>query len=92
MPIQDEKKKVRPIETDQTLKEFLNGGGLLCLTLAAGDFLSVGASIYIGFARMNGNQIVLNLTAPRTEHIQRYKFRDLPRPHRLPFPVDEDES
>lgn len=66
--------KIHAIQTTENLKEHVNGAGLLCLTLRPGDFISIGASVFIGFSKVSGSQIRLNLVTPKDQAIQRYEF------------------
>jgi len=66
--------KIKPILTTLNLKEHVNGAGLLCLTLYPGDFISIGASIFVGYSKAHGDQVRIAIISPREQNIQRYAF------------------
>ena len=61
-----------PIRTDKSLKDLLEGNGVLCLTMGVYDYISVGNSFFIGIRKIGNGTVSISISAPRTEDVQRY--------------------
>jgi hypothetical protein len=81
--------KVKAIETHLNLKEHVNGDGLLCITLYPGDFVSIGASTFIGYRTVHGDQLKLAIVSPRDQIVQRYEF--IPKTAKLVYGDDQGD-
>jgi hypothetical protein len=75
--------KVSAIRTSQGLKEHVNGAGLLCLKLHSGDFVAIGASVFVGVGMIHENQVTLAFVSPSDQIIQRYQFTPEPTGKKL---------